>query len=105
MTARMNLDQIARALAARSNRRTLLKGSAAVAATGGAAAAIGTRTSGAAAQDAAKLSFWFDTTGGAETAQILNYLRATSNPIGLLLNFGSKGKLEWERLAGPSCPS
>ena len=71
MTTRLDLDAIARALASRSNRRTVLKGSAAVAATGVAAMAIGVRPSGAAAQDAAKLSFWFDTTGGAETAQCL----------------------------------
>jgi GxxExxY protein len=35
-----------------------------------------------------------------ETAQLLNYLRATGKPIGLLINFGSKGKLEWERMVG-----
>ena len=40
-----------------------------------------------------------------ETAQLLNYLRATGKPIGLLLNFGSKGKLEWERMIGPACSS
>ena len=71
MTSRLDLDAIARALASRSNRRTVLKGSAAVAATGVAAMAVGVRPSDAAAQDAAKLSFWFDTTGGAETAQCL----------------------------------
>jgi raffinose/stachyose/melibiose transport system substrate-binding protein len=71
MTSRLDLDAIARTLASRSSRRTLLKGSAAVAATGVAAMAIGVRPSDAAAQDAAKLSFWFDTTGGAETAQCL----------------------------------
>ena len=40
-----------------------------------------------------------------ETAQLLNYLRATGKPIGLLVNFGSKGKLEWDRLIGPACPT
>ena len=37
--------------------------------------------------------------GGPETAQVLNYLRATGHPLGLLINFGSQGKLEWKRLA------
>jgi len=32
-----------------------------------------------------------------EEAQIINYLKATGLPIGLLINFGSKGKLEWKR--------
>jgi len=32
-----------------------------------------------------------------EVAQILNYLRATGSKIGLLVNFGSRGKLEWKR--------
>jgi len=35
--------------------------------------------------------------GPADTAQILNYQRATRRSIGLLINFGAKGKLEWER--------
>lgn len=34
-----------------------------------------------------------------ETAQLLNYLHATGKPLGLLINFGSAGKLEWKRLA------
>jgi GxxExxY protein len=34
-----------------------------------------------------------------ETAQLLNYLHATNKPLGLLINFGSSGKLEWKRLA------
>jgi GxxExxY protein len=46
--------------------------------------------------------------GSAETAQLLNYLRATNRPLGLLINFGAAGKLEWKRLAntnqGPSRP-
>ena len=33
-----------------------------------------------------------------EQAQVLNYLKATGYKVGLLINFGSKGKLEWQRL-------
>ena len=33
-----------------------------------------------------------------ETAQLLNYLKGTGFPIGILINFGSHGKLEWKRL-------
>ena len=40
--------------------------------------------------------------GNLEFAQILNYLAATRKPVGLILNFGRTGKLEWKRLAGPS---
>jgi GxxExxY protein len=32
-----------------------------------------------------------------EEAQILNYLKATGLRVGLLINFGSRGKLEWKR--------
>jgi len=32
-----------------------------------------------------------------EIAQLLNYLKATRLKVGLLINFGSKGKLEWQR--------
>jgi GxxExxY protein len=32
-----------------------------------------------------------------EEAQILNYLKATGLKVGLLINFGSYGKLEWKR--------
>lgn len=32
-----------------------------------------------------------------EEAQILNYLRATTRELGVLINFGSRNKLEWER--------
>ena len=32
-----------------------------------------------------------------DEAQILNYLKATGMKVGLLINFGSKGKLEWKR--------
>ena len=32
-----------------------------------------------------------------EEAQIINYLKATKLKVGLLINFGSKEKLEWKR--------
>ena len=35
---------------------------------------------------------------GIEEAQLLNYLKATKLPVGLIINFGSK-KLEWKRYA------
>lgn len=31
-------------------------------------------------------------------AQLLNYLRITKRPVGYLINFGSKGGLEWKRM-------
>ncbi len=34
-----------------------------------------------------------------EEAQILNYLKATEHKVGVLINFGSLGKLEWRRFA------
>jgi len=34
---------------------------------------------------------------GKEEAQVLNYLKATGLRVGLLINFGSHGKLEWKR--------
>jgi len=34
---------------------------------------------------------------GREEAQLLNYLKATSFPVGLLMNFGGSTKLEWKR--------
>ena len=34
-----------------------------------------------------------------DEAQILNYLSATGLTVGLLINFGSMGKLEWKRFA------
>jgi GxxExxY protein len=34
-----------------------------------------------------------------EEAQMLNYLKATGMRIGVLINFGSHGKLEWRRYA------
>ena len=32
-------------------------------------------------------------------AQLLNYLKATSKPVGYLVNFGCREKLEWKRFA------
>jgi GxxExxY protein len=32
-----------------------------------------------------------------EVAQLINYLKATHFHVGLLINFGSRGKLEWKR--------
>ena len=32
-----------------------------------------------------------------EEAQILNYIKATGYKVGVLINFGSQGKLEWKR--------
>ena len=34
---------------------------------------------------------------GSDEAQLLNYLKATSLRVGVLINFGSVGKLEWKR--------
>ena len=34
-----------------------------------------------------------------EEAQLLNYLKATGFTVGVLINFGSTGKLEWKRMA------
>jgi GxxExxY protein len=36
--------------------------------------------------------------GGNEDAQIINYLKATGLHAGLIINFGSPGKLEWKKL-------
>lgn len=33
-----------------------------------------------------------------EDAQVLNYLKATRFSLGILINFGSHGRLEWKRL-------
>ena len=38
-----------------------------------------------------------DRLSGNEEAQILNYLKATGLRVGVLINFGSHGKLEWKR--------
>jgi GxxExxY protein len=32
-------------------------------------------------------------------AQLLNYLKATGKPVGYLVNFGHREKLEWKRFA------
>ncbi|MGW8256038.1 MAG: GxxExxY protein [Thermoguttaceae bacterium] len=34
---------------------------------------------------------------GTEESQIINYLKASGKRVGLLINFGSSGKLEWKR--------
>ena len=34
---------------------------------------------------------------GTEESQILNYLKASDLRVGVLINFGKSGKLEWER--------
>ena len=34
-----------------------------------------------------------------EEAQLLNYLKATSYPLGLLINFGAPNDLDWKRMA------
>lgn len=36
--------------------------------------------------------------GPIEEAQLINYLKATGLKVGLLINFGSYGKLEWKRM-------
>ena len=33
-----------------------------------------------------------------EEAQLLNYLKATGMPVGLLINFGAEKDLEWKRM-------
>jgi GxxExxY protein len=38
-----------------------------------------------------------DRLSGAEESQIINYLKATGLKVGVLINFGSDGKLEWKR--------
>ena len=37
--------------------------------------------------------------GGREEAQIINYLKATDYPLGILINFGKFPKFEWKRYA------
>lgn len=36
--------------------------------------------------------------GGSEESQLINYLKATGKNVGLLLNFGSPGKLDWKKI-------
>lgn len=38
-----------------------------------------------------------DRLSGIDESQIINYLKVTRKHVGLLLNFGSRGKLEWKR--------
>jgi GxxExxY protein len=38
-----------------------------------------------------------DKLSSTEEAQVLNYLKATGCRVGVLINFGSRGKLEWKR--------
>jgi hypothetical protein len=38
-----------------------------------------------------------DRLSGIEEAQLLNYLKATGMRVGLLINFGSRVRLEWKR--------
>jgi GxxExxY protein len=38
-----------------------------------------------------------DHLSGTEESQLLNYLKASGMRVGLLINFGSHGKLEWRR--------
>jgi len=38
-----------------------------------------------------------DRLSGTEESQLLNYLKASGLRVGLLVNFGSHGKLEWKR--------
>jgi len=38
-----------------------------------------------------------DRLSGREEAQVLNYLKATGLHVGLLINFGSTGRLDWKR--------
>jgi GxxExxY protein len=38
-----------------------------------------------------------DHLSGKEESQVINYLKATGLRVGLLINFGSSGKLEWKR--------
>jgi GxxExxY protein len=40
-----------------------------------------------------------DHLGTHEEAQLLNYLKATNSPLGLLINFGPMNDLEWKRMA------
>lgn len=35
---------------------------------------------------------------GREESQMLNYLKATGLRVGLLINFGDDGRLDWKRM-------
>ena len=35
-----------------------------------------------------------------EESQLINYLRATNKKVGLLINFGTPGRLDWKRMVG-----
>ena len=37
-------------------------------------------------------------------AQVLNYLKATGFPLGLLINFGSERDMEWKRIVNTPMP-
>ena len=39
-----------------------------------------------------------DSLTGKDEAQLLHYLKATGLRVGVLINFGSHGKLEWKRM-------
>jgi raffinose/stachyose/melibiose transport system substrate-binding protein len=87
------VDALARALAARGSRRATLKGGAAMAATGALAGKLN-RPSATVAQDAPKIAFWFDTTGGPATAQCL--IDNVINP------FNDQGGLQVEATLQPN---
>ncbi len=38
-----------------------------------------------------------DRLSGKEESQVINYLKATGLRVGLLINFGNQGKLDWHR--------
>ncbi|MCC6704779.1 MAG: extracellular solute-binding protein [Thermomicrobiales bacterium] len=71
MSSNDTFDALSRAMARRASRRTAIKGGAALASAGVISGAALSSSSGVAAQDGANITFWFDTTGGAETAQCL----------------------------------
>ncbi len=41
-----------------------------------------------------------DALTGREEAQVINMLKATNMPVGLLVNFGGVGKLQWKKFLG-----
>lgn len=40
-----------------------------------------------------------------EESQLLNYLKSTRYPLGLLVNFGNPDELEWKRMVGEAATS